>query len=72
MKANHSLTARSSFHLKSIGSVKKATDKMPLALSRPAGLSNAPTEVEIPLTRWTGLQPSSAALLIAAQQILAS
>src|SRR5215470_5625171 len=65
MKADHSLYAAPSFQVGSVGSLAQAVDRMPLALSRPAGLSAAPTEEEGKLRIWTGFQPNSATLLIA-------
>jgi hypothetical protein len=65
MKADHSLKAGSSFHDLSVGSLKYAVAKIPLALLSPAGLSTAPTEVEMLLRRWIGFQPISALFLIA-------
>src|SRR5260370_35043690 len=65
MKADHSLYAASSFQVGSVGSLRYCDDRTPLALSRPAGLSTAPTETELLVSRWTGFQPNSAIFLIA-------
>src|SRR5215467_14178334 len=65
MKAAHSLYSASSFQLGSVGSLAYAVVKIPLALSKPAGLSTAPTERETLFSRWTGFQPISAAFLMA-------
>src|SRR5260370_26572574 len=65
MKADHFLYAGSSFQVGSVGSLRYAVLSTPLALSKPAGLSTEPTELETLLRRWTGFQPSSAIFLIA-------
>src|SRR5215467_8494928 len=65
MKTSHSLRAGSSFQVGSVGSLVYAVLSTPLALSRPAGLSTEPTELETLLRRWTGFQPSSATFLMA-------
>src|SRR5438128_11848036 len=65
MKADHALIARSSFHMESPASFRKAVEMTPTAFCRPAGRSALAIEAEALFKRMTGCQSSSDALRMA-------
>src|SRR5215469_6234029 len=65
MNVSHFLKAASSFQVGSVGSLKKAVDRIPFELSNPAGLRTEPMEADTLLRRCNGFQPISETFLVA-------